>query len=186
MEPLIRQAARRALAEHEPASGSFNRADWWGVLVWKLQALLTSRTFEDVAFDRTRRFRVEEIFLFGRGPLELLSFASRDPFRHANHRKIAPTVRRLAAILEDRQPAHGSSIPLEKRLAATVWHGPGSVMVAIVRGTLTERHATDLGLVHSQAARWLDRRPPCTDRPLIWDLQSILEDGLLISAPAIL
>ena len=63
LEPLLRATIRRALAEYTPASKPFQPPSGIDRLVWQMQALFTSRTFDDILFDKTRRFQVEEAYL---------------------------------------------------------------------------------------------------------------------------
>ncbi|NIP94226.1 MAG: hypothetical protein GWO24_12535, partial [Akkermansiaceae bacterium] len=74
----------------------FRQVGFLDRLAWRLRALFTSRTYEDIVFDRTRRFQVEEAYLLRRESHSLLSYASHDPARHAFPRRVESTVRLLA------------------------------------------------------------------------------------------
>ena len=101
LEPMLRATIRRAIAESSPGSRPFNPPGAVDRLVWHLQALFTSRTYEDIFFEKTHRFQVGEFFLVDASPLALVSFASCDPARHASPRRVESSVQRLALQLRD-------------------------------------------------------------------------------------
>ena len=63
LEPMLRATIRRALAEYSPAARPFQPPGALDRFIWHVQALFTSRTYEDIFFEKTRRFQVEEVFL---------------------------------------------------------------------------------------------------------------------------
>lgn len=185
IEAIIRQATRRVLAEHHPVAGPFDRPGFGTSFVWSLLALLTGRSYADVAFEKTRGFRVEEIYLFGTLPEQvLLSFASRDPARHRSRRRITPLADRLLRELERQQPEDGAILAGFGPPVATVWRSPASTMVIFQRGKPGSRNLEDLRFVQTRVDRALSGGGPgggC--EPAIWHLQSLLEDALLIYNP---
>ncbi|MCU0752628.1 MAG: hypothetical protein MUC40_06310, partial [Akkermansiaceae bacterium] len=85
LEPMLRATIRRALAEYSPASRPFEPPGVLDRLVWHVRALFTSRTYEDILFEKTRRFQVEEVFLLDSSTLALVC-PSRVVIRRATRR----------------------------------------------------------------------------------------------------
>ncbi|MCU0750761.1 MAG: hypothetical protein MUF13_14575, partial [Akkermansiaceae bacterium] len=103
LEPMLRATIRRALAEYSPSSRPFQAPGAFDRFIWHVQALFTSRTYEDIFFEKTRRFQVEEVFLLDAATLAMVSFASCDPARHSSARRISGTAQRLALQLKDEE-----------------------------------------------------------------------------------
>lgn len=184
LEPLLRAAVRRALAEADAASRRpFRAPGLWDRLRWGLTALLTSRTYDEVLFEKTRRFRVEEVFLLDPGTLAMISYASDDPARHAQPQCVQGTARRLArhAKAPDGSLTASFSLP-EQRTAHTI-AGRNALLVAVTRGSANDLLLTDLTFCLSRIeVRFRDRlRTP--GAPLLAELQPFLEDCLLIRSP---
>jgi hypothetical protein len=154
-------------------------------MVWRLQALFTSRTYEDIVFDKTRRFQFEEVFLLDRRTLALISYASCNPARHSSARRVDSTVHRLAHRLsDDSGPPAATTFDLSDGRTAIVRQGGCTYLFAVLRGQPNELVFADLEFA---LRRLEDRfRPRLEDggAPLLHVLQPFLEDCLLIQAPA--
>lgn len=184
LEPMLRSTIRRALAEYSPLTRPFEAPGPLDRMLWRLQALFTSRTYEDIVFDKTRRFQVEEVFLLDRRTLALISFASCDPARHASARRVDGTVQRLALRLRDDSGTLSTTFDLNEGRTAVVREGGCTYLVAVLRGQPNELAFADLEFA---LRRVEDRfRPRLEDggAPLLHVLQPFLEDCLLIQAPA--
>ena len=94
LEPMLRTTVRRALAEHNPQSRPFRQPGWLDRMGWHMRALVTSRSYEDIIFEKTHRFQVEEVYLFDLRTFAMISFASCDPARHGSARRVESTSRR--------------------------------------------------------------------------------------------
>ena len=123
LEPMLRATIRRALAEYAPAARPFRAPGAYDRFIWHLQALFTSRTYEDIFFEKTHRFQVEEVFLVDAATLALVSFASCDPARHASAKRVTPTVQRLALQLRDEDGKIRESFELPDQRNAISRHG---------------------------------------------------------------
>ncbi len=184
LEPMLRATIRRALAEYSPASRPFHAPRAFDRLVWHLQALFTSRTYEDIVFEKTHRFQVEEVFLVDAASLALVSFASCNPARHSSAKRVISTVHRLAMQLRDEQEniRETFQLPDERNVISRV--GRHVILMAVVRGTANELVLADLEF---SLRRIEDRfREQFQDQgsALMHALQPFLEDCLLIQAPA--
>ncbi len=184
LEPMLRSTIRRALAEYSPASRPFQSPGSFHRLVWHLQALFTSRTYEEILFEKTHRFQVDEVFLLDASSLALVSFASCDPARHASPKRINATVQRIALQLRDDQGKIRSTCELADQRTAITRQGSFVCLVAIVRGRSNELIIADLDFA---LRRIEDRfRTEFLEKgtALLHPLQPFLEDCLLIQAPA--
>jgi hypothetical protein len=184
LEPMLRATIRRALAEYSPASRPFRAAGTYDRLVWHLQALFTSRTYEDIVFEKTHRFQVEEVFLLDAETLALISFASCDPARHNSAKRVTPTVHRLALGLLDEEGKVRESFELPDHRNAIACAGGLVNLVAIVRGRPSELILADLEFALRRIEDRFREQFKKDGSPLLFTLQPYLEDCLLIQAPA--
>jgi hypothetical protein len=184
LEPMLRATVRRALAEYSPASRPFQGPGAMDRVVWQLQALFTSRTYEEVLFQKTHRFQMEEVYLVDAASLALVSFASCDPARHASVKRVRNTVHRLTLKLRDDHGGIRESFELADQRNVISRAGRFVVLVAIVRGEANELILSDLEF---SLRRIEDRFREQFQQPgsaLLHTLQPFLEDCLLIQAPA--
>ncbi|MGL4401225.1 MAG: hypothetical protein ACRCXD_15250 [Luteolibacter sp.] len=184
LEPMLRATIRRALAEYAPASRPFRAAGTYDRLIWHLQALFTSRTYEDIVFEKTHRFQVEEVFLLEADTLALVSFASCDPARHSSAKRVTPTVHRLALGLRDEDGKFNESFELPDQRNAIACAGSLVHLVAVVRGRPSELILADLEFALRRIEDRFREQFQKKGTPLLFTLQPYLEDCLLIQAPA--
>ena len=180
-ESLLRATFRRALAEQ--SSGPFEDPSMSRRAMWRLQALFTSRTYEDVLADKIRRFQVEEVYLLDRDRLSLVSYASCDPVRHAHPRKVGSFARRLAMRIEIHEEGFRPGFELGQGRRTFIIKGRYTILVAVIRGELNDLLKTDLEF----ALRRIEIRyhePFEKGNPLLHELQPLLEECLLIHSPA--
>jgi hypothetical protein len=64
-------------------------------MAWRMKALVSSRTCDDIVFERTQRYQVEEVYLLRSESHSLISYGSHNPSHHANPRKIRYDLVRL-------------------------------------------------------------------------------------------
>jgi hypothetical protein len=184
LEPMLRATIRRALAEYSPASRPFRAPRTVDRFLWHLQALFTSRTYEDIFFDKTHRFQVEEVFLLDAASLALVSFASCDPARHASVKKVVSTVQRLAIHLRDDEGKVRDSFELPDKRMAISKTGRLVTLMAVVRGRPSELVLADLEFALRRIEDRFREQFQQEGSPLLHALQPFLEDCLLIQAPA--
>jgi hypothetical protein len=184
LEPMLRATIRRALAEYAPASRPFRAPGTYDRLIWHLQALFTSRTYEDIVFEKTHRFQVEEVFLLEADTLALVSFASCDPARHSSAKRVTPTVHRLAIALRDEGEKINESFELPDHRNAIACAGSFVHLVAVVRGRPSELILADLEFALRRIEDRFREQFQKKGTPLLFTLQPYLEDCLLIQAPA--
>ena len=183
LEPMLRATVRRALAEYSPASRPFQAPSFIDRTVWRIQALFSSRSFEDVLFDKTHRFQVEEVYLLDAETLALVSFASCDPARHSTAKRIEGSAQRIALQIRDDNGFIRRSIerPDGRNIICEV--GEQMLLVAIVRGQPNELILADLGFSLHRIEDHFRERFAQAGSALMHALQPFLEDCLLIQAP---
>jgi len=184
LEPMLRSTVRRAIAEQMESSGQFRSIGAADRLAWRLSALFTSRSYDEIVFDRTRRYQVEELFLLRLSSHTLISYASHDPVRHTSRRRIESTVRTLVSKLRDADGRLQPSFDLPERRVALVRSGAHSLLVAVLRGTSNALVRADLDYVQRQAEERFGTRLNEESDAFLHALQPILEGGLLIQSPA--
>ena len=179
-EAVLRATFRRALAEHQ--TGPFQDPDIAHKILWKFQALFSSRSYEEVLSDKIRRFHVEEVYLLDRDRLSLVSYASSDPVRHGNPRRVGSFARQLALRVKDETGALQLGFELGDGRRTFVRPGHFCYLVAVVRGEINDLVKADLDF----ALRRIENRyrtPFVQGHPLLRELQPLLEECLLIHSP---
>ena len=184
LEPTLRATIRRALAEYSPASRPFHAPGMFDRFIWHLQALFTSRTYEDIFFEKTHRFQVEEVFLVDAASLALVSFASCDPARHSSARRVSSTVQRIALQIRDDDGKIRSTVDLQENRSAISREGKYVTLIAVVRGRTNELIITDLEFSLRRIEDRFREHFQKQGSALLHPLQPFLEDCLLIQAPA--
>jgi len=184
LEPMLRATIRRALAEQGPRARPFHEPRWFDRVVWQLQALFTSRSYEDVLFEKTHRFRVEEVFLHDLPTLGMISYASCDPARHSDARRVEATERHIARELETRGAPDLADFPLTAGLRVITRAGSRVALSAIVRGEPREFLHGDLAFAVRRIERQHATRGAAPGESMLATLQPYLEDCLLIQSPA--
>jgi hypothetical protein len=184
LEPMLRATIRRALAEYSPTSRPFHAPAAYDRFIWHLQALFTSRTYEDILFEKTNRFQVEEVYLLDTSSLALVSFASCDPARHASAKRVTPMVHRIATELRDAKGHVRSAFELPDQRNAIACAGALVNLVAVVRGRPSELILADLEFALRRIEDRFREQFKKEGSPLMLALQPFLEDCLLIQAPA--
>jgi hypothetical protein len=66
LEPMLRSTVRRAIAEQMESSRQFRQLGALDRLVYRMRALLSSRIYDDIVFDQTHRYQIEEAYLLRR------------------------------------------------------------------------------------------------------------------------
>lgn len=183
LEPMLRATVRRALAEYSPASRPFQAPGFMDRTVWRMQALFSSRSFEDVLFEKTHRFQVEEVFLLDAETLALVSFASCDPARHSAAKRIEGSAQRIAIQLRDEKGDIRRSFERSDGRNVICEVGRQMLLVAIVRGQPNELILADLGFSLHRIEDHFRERFAQAGSALMHALQPFLEDCLLIQAP---
>jgi hypothetical protein len=180
-EAVLRATFRRALAEHQ--GGPFHEPGFPHRLLWRTQALFTSRSYDEVLSEKIRRFHVEEVHLLDRDRLSLVSYASCDPVRHANPRRVGAFARQLALRVKDDSGALQLGFELGEGRRTFIRPGEFCLLVAVVRGEINDLLKSDLDF----ALRRIEsrfREPFLQGQPLLKELQPLLEECLLIHSPA--
>ncbi len=184
LEPMLRATVRRALAEYSPSTRPFESPGFVDRTVWRMQALFSSRSYEDVLFEKTHRFQVEEVFLFDARSLAMVSFASCDPARHSVAKRVESAAKRIALqirtdageIVRSVERPDGRNVITEK--------GKHVVLAAIVRGSPNELVLADLSFSLRRIEEHFAERFEQAGSALMHSLQPFLEDCLLIQSPA--
>jgi hypothetical protein len=181
LEAMLRSTFRRALAEHQ--GGPFQAPGWSHRTLWHLQALFTSRSYDEVLSEKIRRFHVEEVHLLDRDMLSLVSYASSDPVRHAQPRRVGSFARQLALRVRDETGAIQLGFGLDEGRRTVIRCGRHCLLVAIIRGEANDLVKADL----DYALKRIESRYGSAfvrGQPLLDELQPLLEECLLIQSPA--
>jgi len=185
LEPMLRATIRRALAEYSPASNRpFQPPTALDRLRWRMQALFSSRTYEDILFEKTHRFQVEEIFLVDAGTLALISYASVNPGRHSSTRRVEATIKRIALQARDPEGVLKESFQLPDSRNVFTQKGNFVTILAVFRGQPNEMAINDLSYALDNIEARFCERFRDHSLPLLKALQPFLEDCLLIQSPA--
>jgi hypothetical protein len=184
LEPLLRATIRRALAENSPGNRPFRQPGTFDRFFWRLRAAFTSRTYEEILFEKTQRFQVEEVFLLDSTSLALISYASCDPARHSSIRKIEKTVHHLASQFRDPNGNVRPSFILSDNRNVVSHSGKYITLLAVVHGMPTEMALRDLAFSIDQIEERFHERFQTNGSALFKLLQPFLEDCLLIQAPS--
>lgn len=184
LEPMLRATIRRALAEYTPGNRPFTPPGAWDRFVWRTQALFSSRSYEDILFEKTHRFHVEEVYLVDATSLALVSYASINPARHASTRRIQSTVQRLALQVRDEEGATRPFFKLANERNVISQKGEFIILMAIIRGVPTDLAISDLCYTVETIEKRFREHFTKDGTPLLRILQPFLEDCLLIQAPA--
>ncbi len=185
LEPMLRATVRRALAEYSPASTRpFQPPGFIDRTVWRMQALFSSRTYEDVLFEKTNRFQVEEVYLLDAETLALVSFASCDPARHSAVKRVESAAQRIALQIRDTEGNLRRSFERPDGMSVIAEKGNQMLLVAIVRGQPNELILADLEFSLRRIEEHFEERFAQAGSALMHALQPFLEDCLLIQAPA--
>lgn len=180
-EAILRATFRRALAEHQ--NGPFQQPNFLHRTRWLMQALFSSRSYEEVLADKIRRFHVEEVYLLDRDRLSLVSYASSDPGRHSNPRKVGSFARQLALRLRDESGALQLGFELGEGRRTFVRAGRFCYMIVVIQGEINDLLKTDLDFALKRIETRY-RTPFVQGQPLLKELQPLLEECLLIQSPA--
>lgn len=183
-EPMLRATIRRALAESTPGSRPFHPPGAVDRFIWHLQALFTSRTYEDIFFEKTHRFQIGEVFLVDAASLALVSYASCDPARHSSPRRVESSVQRLALQLRDESGKLRDSFELPDQRHVITRAGRFVTLLAVVRGHPSELVINDLEFALRRIEDRFQEQFQQKGSALLYTLQPFLEECLLIQAPA--
>lgn len=184
LEPMLRATVRRALAEYSPANRPFEAPGFFDRTIWRMQALFSSRTFEDILFEKTHRFQVDEVFLFDAKTLALVSFASCDPARHSTAKRVESSAHRIAMKLRDEEGNIRRSYERADGRNVISEAGEYVLLAAVVKGQTNEVILADLGFCLHRIEDHFQERFEQAGSALMHALQPFLEDCLLIQAPA--
>ncbi|MBK1855865.1 hypothetical protein JO972_12915 [Verrucomicrobiaceae bacterium 5K15] len=187
LEPMLRSTVRRAIAEQMEDSSPFENVAGWDKLAWKMRALFSSRSYEDIIFDQTKRYQVEEVFLLRRHTRSMVSYASNDPARHSHAGKVQSTVKKIASKCSGSQaPGDGEScIKWEENRHLMIRRGQHCILTAIVHGSSNAILRSDLDYALRQAEERFGKALEEENDIHLQILQPLLEGCLLIKAPAI-
>ncbi|MCP5536591.1 MAG: hypothetical protein H7A51_10220 [Akkermansiaceae bacterium] len=185
LEPMLRSTVRRAIAEQMEDASPFREVSGWDKFAWKMRALIGSRTYEDIVFDYTKRYQVEEVFLLRPQTRSLISYASHDPSRHAKPSKVQGTVKKIAAKTADKDKGHENSITWENNRTLMIRRGKHCVLAAVVHGASNAILRADLDYALRQAEERFGKTLEEESDIHLQILQPLLEGCLLIQSPAI-
>lgn len=183
-DPWLRTTIRRAFAQQiahdKPASDpSFLNHLWW-----RLQSFFGDRYYEELVFEHTKRFRIEEVFLFEKTQRRLISFVSDDPYRQSMNKQVQRTVSHLIQSVFDNQNTIRLQFPMPRGRMAEVRQGKRCLLVAIILGNIHDTSRSDLDYTLRRIENRYGSRLSDADDDLSRGLHPHLEDCLLITTPS--
>lgn len=184
LEPMLRSTVRRAIAEQMHDASPFEVAGW-DKFAWKLRAMFGSRSYDDIVFDYTRRYQVEEVYLLRPHSRSLISYASQDPVRHAKPEKVQDTVKKIASKESEHKDVETPWIKWKDNRNLMIRRGEHCMLAAIVHGPSNAILRADLDYALRQAEERYGKALEEESDIHIQILQPLLEGCLLIQAPAI-
>ncbi|NNM28860.1 MAG: hypothetical protein HKO57_05020 [Akkermansiaceae bacterium] len=184
LEPMLRNTVRRAIAEQLQASSQFTEIGTLDRLAWRLRAIFSSRTYDEIVFERTRRYQVEEVYLVRKKDRGLISYAVHDPALHGAPRRIQPHLRRLTSRIREQDGSFETSLDLPEHRVGLVREGEHSLLLAVIRGRSNALVRADLDFIQRQIEDQFGSRIETRSDAFIHVLQPILEGALLIQSPA--
>lgn len=185
LEPMLRSTVRRAIAEQMDDASPFHDVSGWDKFAWKLRAMFSSRSYDDIVFDYTRRYQVEEVYLLRPHSRSLISYASHDPARHAKPDKIRGTVKKIASKESEHKSEETPWIKWRDTRNLMIRRGKHCILAAIVHGPSNAILRADLDYALRQAEERYGKALEEESDIHIQILQPLLEGCLLIQAPAI-
>ena len=186
LEPMLRSTVRRAIAEQMEDASPFRDVSGWDRFTWKLRALMGSRTYEDILFDQTRRYQVEEVFLLRPKTRSLISYASHDPSRHSKPSKVEGTVKNIATKIAHKPANDSSPIKWETHnRQLLIRYGNHCMLAAIVHGAPNAILRADLDYAVRQAEDRFGETLEEGGDIHLQILQPLLEGCLLIQSTAV-
>ena len=185
LEPMLRSTVRRAIAEQMGEVSPFDEPSGWDKFAWKLRAVFSGRTYDDVVFDCTRRYQVEEVYLLRPHSRSLISYASQDPARHAKPEKVQGTVKKIASKESEHKDTETPWIKWPDNRNLMIRRGEHCILAAIVHGPSNAILRADLDYALRQAEERFGKALEEESDIHIQILQPLLEGCLLIQAPSI-
>ncbi|MGB2402511.1 MAG: hypothetical protein ACPIA7_03770 [Akkermansiaceae bacterium] len=184
LEPMLRSTVRRAIAEQMAEASPFRDIPGWDKLAWKIRALMSSRTYDEILFSQTRRYQVEEVFLLRPQSRSLISYASNNPARHAKSSKVESTVKKIATKTATIANHEDSTLEWSNDRQLVIRSGKYSILAAIVRGSPNDVLEADLDYLLSQVEDRLGKSLEANHQAHLQILQPMLECCLLIQSLA--
>jgi hypothetical protein len=184
-EPWLRSTIRRALAEQRSLQDAVEEPGVFQRFCWRIGAFFSDRSYEQMLWETTKRFRVEEVYLLERTGGALLSHAGIHGQGSVSRRGIAENARQLAKSLYDDE----GTIRLQFRHArgrkAEVRVGRHAVLIAVVLGEFPEALRVDLDYCLRRVEERFGARFADHDESLARVVQAYLEECLLIAMPVV-
>ena len=182
-EPWLRTTIRRALAEQQALVEPVHAPGFFEHLTWRLKSLFGNHNYEAMAFEKSKRCRVEEVFLLEKNQLALLSYASKDAERNADSAHVMRTVEQLTETVRDDEGTVRLQYSLPRGRKAEVCVGRQSLLIAVTLGNLQESMRADLEYTLRRIEMRYGPRFEDRDEDLMLSIQPQLQDCLLITTP---
>jgi len=184
-EPWLRSTIRHALAEQRSLQDAVEEPGLFQRFCWRIGAFFRDRSYEQMLWENTKRFRVEEVYLLERGSGALLSHAGIDEPGASPSKRMTEKARHLAESLYDDEGTIRLQFRQPRGRKAEVRVGRHAVLIAVVLGEFPEALRVDLDYCLRRVeerfgARFCDR-----DESLARVVQTYLEECLLIAMPVV-
>ncbi len=182
-EPWLRSTIRRALAEQRSLQDTVDEPGLFERFCWRIAAFFQGGSYEQMLWENSKRFRVEEVYLLERGSRELLSHAGIGEPGFSQNRRILENARRLAESLHDDEGTIRLQFRQPRGRKAEVRVGRHAVLIAVVLGEFPEALRVDLDYCLRRVEERFSARFADRDESLARVVQTYLEECLLIAMP---
>jgi hypothetical protein len=180
-EPWLRSTIRRALAEQRSLQDTVEEPGLFDRFCWRIAAFFQGGNYEQMLWENTRRFRVEEVYLLERGSGALLSYAGIEELGKSSSWHVAEMARQLAESLYDDEGTIRLQFRQPRGRKAEVRVGRHAVLIAVVLGEFPEALRVDLDYCLRRVEERFSARFADRDESLARVIQTYLEECLLIA-----
>lgn len=184
-EPWLRSTIRRALAEQRSLQDAVEEPGLVQRFCWRIGAFFSDRSYEQMLWENTKRFRVEEVYLLERGSGALLSHAGIDEPGAASGKRVEEKARHLVDSLYDAEGTTRLQFRQPRGRKAEVRVGRHAVLIAVVLGEFPEALRVDLDYCLRRVEERFGARFADHDESLARVVQTYLEECLLIAMPVV-
>ena len=183
-EPWLRTLIRRTFAEQRSLYEPIDEPGWLSRLNWSVGAFFGGRSYREVLWEKTGRFRMEEVYLLRANDGKCLAHVAGDAQREGGMRRAMEMARLLADSRFDAEGALRSRFRLPQGLRAELRAGRFCDLVAVVSGNFPESLLVDLDFLLRRIESRYGKELVEQEDVDLTGLRPLLVDCLLINAPS--
>jgi len=184
-EPWLRTLIRRTFAEQRSLHEPIEEPGWLTQLSWSVGAFFRGRSYREVMWEKTGRFRIEEVYLLRANDGKLLAHAAVEALRSRGMRQVMEKAQMLAVARFDAEGALRSQFRLPQGLRAELRAGRYCDLIAVVSGVFPEPMLVDLDFLLRRIESRFGKDLLEQEAADLKGLRTLLVDCLLINAPSL-